>query len=149
MQGVIPRNLAPVTTAMMLRVSAVALALAVAATVGRAQACVLANDTQPGLRAASISIAMIADVGPRARPTEKPAIFRHALNQLYDTNPGARNQIGSQYLLGRLYAIWLFVDLPATKAVTARACSSRRRTTTPLSGSRSARLLLIPGALLR
>jgi hypothetical protein len=78
------------------------------------------NDSQPGLRGASISIGMIADDGPNARPGEKPAIFRRALHVLYETNASLPEQTANRYLLGRLYAVWMVVNLPGTKTITTR-----------------------------
>jgi hypothetical protein len=105
---------------MTLRSFAVALAVAVTATIAPGQQCVLVIESSPGLRSASIAIGMIADNSPRARPAEKPAIFRRALTQLYETSAGPTNQIASRYLLGRLYAVWVVVNQPGTRVITTR-----------------------------
>lgn len=105
---------------MTLRSFAVALAIGVTATVARGQLCVLVTESPPGLRSASMAIGVIADNSARARPAERPAIFRRALTQLYEASAGPTNQITSRYLLGRLYAVWVVVNQPDTKVIKTR-----------------------------
>ena len=114
-------NNPPVSNAMKLRSFSAALVLAATASVARGQGCVIVTDNPPDLKGASINIGKIADDGQSARPSEKPTHFRRTLTLLYENTANIKNQIGRQYLLGRLYAVWLNVNLPGTKTITTRA----------------------------
>jgi tetratricopeptide (TPR) repeat protein len=106
---------------MMLRSSAFAAALALTASVAFGQGCVIETDSPPDLRGAAINIGKIADDGQSARMSEKPTHFRRTLTLLYENTANIKNQIGRQYLLGRLYAVWLYSNLPGMKTITTRA----------------------------
>jgi tetratricopeptide (TPR) repeat protein len=104
---------------MTLRSFAVAISFGATATIARGQ-CVLVTDKPPDLRGAQITISRIADDGQGARVSEKPDHFKHTLTLLYEHTANVDNQIGRQYLLGRLYAVWLYLNLPGTKTITTR-----------------------------
>lgn len=115
-------NNPPVSFAMMLRSAVVTLSFAIATTAqAQGGGCVIETDNPPELKGARLMIAKIADDNPTtSRVSEKPSHFRIQLENLTNKTATIQNQIGRQYLLGRLYSIWLFINLPGTKSITTR-----------------------------